>query len=52
MSKKKQTMDTSEKVAPTMDEEDSYGRDATQEEIKNGESTKVIRLSLDENEPS
>ncbi|WP_202595686.1 hypothetical protein [Pontibacillus yanchengensis] len=41
-----------EKVAPTMNEEDSYGEDATQEEIEHGESTKVTRIINDEIDPS
>ncbi|WP_202406380.1 hypothetical protein [Pontibacillus yanchengensis] len=41
-----------EKVAPTMNEEDSYGEDATEEEVEHGNSTKVTRLVNDEIEPS
>ncbi|WP_196493870.1 hypothetical protein [Ornithinibacillus caprae] len=39
-------------VAPGIDPEDSYGEDATNSEIEQGESTKVIRLINDEYDPS
>ncbi|MBP3950432.1 hypothetical protein [Bacillus suaedae] len=41
-----------QKVAPTIDEEDSYGQDATEEEIREGDSTTVTRLVFDEHDPS
>ncbi|MCR2823487.1 hypothetical protein [Lederbergia panacisoli] len=40
------------KVAPGIDAEDSYGEDATQLEIDNGDYTKVTRLIYDEYDPS
>ncbi|WP_342433518.1 hypothetical protein [Neobacillus sp. FSL H8-0543] len=39
-------------MAEGMDTEDELNRSATQEEIDNGDSTKVTILSLDENDPS
>ncbi|WP_335693112.1 hypothetical protein [Neobacillus drentensis] len=39
-------------IAEGIDTEDVLNRDATQEEIENGESTSVTVLSLDENDPS
>lgn len=44
--KKLKVSDTA--VAPGIDLEDSYGKDATKAAIKNGESTKVTRLIYDE----
>ncbi|SFE43213.1 hypothetical protein [Alteribacillus iranensis] len=41
-----------QKVAPTMNEEESDGRDATKEEIEKGDSTTVTRLTLDEYDTS
>lgn len=38
-------------VAPGFDDE-RFGEDATKEDIKKGRSTKVIRVFLDENDPS
>ncbi len=38
-------------VAPGFDDE-KFGEDATAEDIKKGNSTKVIRAFLDENDPS
>ncbi|MDY0407141.1 hypothetical protein P5G51_019015 [Virgibacillus sp. 179-BFC.A HS] len=35
-------------VAPGIDPDDSYGRDATNEEIAEGEATTVTRLIYDE----
>ncbi|MBV7504500.1 hypothetical protein KW850_04365 [Bacillus sp. sid0103] len=47
---------TYSKAEPTIAEgtntEDELNREATQEEIENGESTSVTVLSLDENDPS
>jgi hypothetical protein len=39
-------------IAEGMNTEDELNREATQEEIENGESTNVTVLSLDENDPS
>ncbi|WHY69365.1 hypothetical protein [Neobacillus sp. SuZ13] len=39
-------------IAEGIDTEDVLNKDATQEEIENGESTSVTTLSLDENDPS
>ncbi|KGX90794.1 hypothetical protein [Pontibacillus marinus] len=44
MNKKKRDYDTEETVAPTVNEEDSYGEDATEEEVEKGDSTRVTRL--------
>lgn len=52
MDKKREKEDDDKKVAPTLDEEDSYGKDATQSEIDHGDSTKVTRLINDEVDPS
>lgn len=38
-------------VAPGFSDE-KFGEDATKEEIKAGESTRVTRVYLDENDPS
>lgn len=43
---------TDKKVAPGIDEEDSYGKPATQSEIERGEYTTVTRLIYDEYDPS
>lgn len=43
---------TDKKVAPGIDEEDSYGEPATKSEIAKGESTTVTRLIYDEYDPS
>jgi hypothetical protein len=48
--KNSQVSDTA--VAPGIDPEDSYGRDATKAAIKKGESTKVTRFVYDEYDPS
>jgi hypothetical protein len=40
------------KAAPTYDEEQSFGEDATEEEVKQGEATMVTRLVYDEYDPS
>ncbi|MEN1967114.1 hypothetical protein WMZ97_03450 [Lentibacillus sp. N15] len=48
----KQTEKYEDVVAPGMDEEDSFGEDATQSEIKRDESTKVTRMIYDEYDPS
>lgn len=39
-------------AAPGIDPEDSYGKKATKEEIKSGDSTMVTRLMADEYDPS
>ncbi len=53
MEKKKEKPSTLDhKVAPTNDEEYSYGEDATQSEVEHGDSTKVTRLVNDEYDPS
>jgi hypothetical protein len=39
------------RVAPGFNDE-KFGEDATREEIRNGDSTKVTRVFLDENDPS
>ncbi len=38
-------------VAPGYNDE-KFGEDATSKDIKNGNSTKTIRIFLDENDPS
>ncbi|MCX7745889.1 MAG: hypothetical protein N2645_03215 [Clostridia bacterium] len=38
-------------VAPGYNDE-KFGEDASQDDIKNGKSTKVTRVFLDENDPS
>ena len=40
------------KVAPTYDEEQSYGEDATEDDVKHGDATMVTRLVYDEYDPS
>ncbi|MGJ9382192.1 hypothetical protein [Salipaludibacillus sp. CF4.18] len=52
MDKERDTEENDKKVAPTLDEEDSYGEDATQSDIDHGDSTKVTRLINDEVDPS
>ncbi len=49
MEKKKKEEST---VAPGMDSYEQLKKDATEEEIKEGDYTKVTRLSLDEVDPS
>ncbi len=39
------------RVAPGFDDQ-RFGEDASEEEIRRGESTRVIRVFLDENDPS
>ncbi len=39
------------RVAPGFDDA-KFGEDASEEEIRKGESTRVIRVFLDENDPS
>ncbi len=41
-----------EKVAPGLDEEDSFGKDASKSDKEKGETTKVTRMIYDEYEPS
>lgn len=48
----KQTQMNDDVIAPGIDPDDSYGRDATQSEIEQGESTKVTRMTYDEYDPS
>lgn len=51
--KRKNTFHSEEsKVAPTYDDEQSFGEDATQEDVKKGEATMVTRLVYDEYDPS
>ncbi|WP_173917529.1 hypothetical protein [Halobacillus sp. Marseille-Q1614] len=40
------------KEAPTSNDDELFGKDATEEEIRNGESTKVTKLIYDEYDPS
>lgn len=49
---KKQSQKWDDVVAPGNDPDDSFGRDATPSEIKQGESTKVTRMMYDEYDPS
>ena len=44
MNKKKRDHETEQNVAPTVNEEDSYGEDATEEEVEHGDTTRVTRL--------
>jgi hypothetical protein len=39
-------------TAPGIDEEDEFGEDATEDERRRGDSTKVTRLIYDEYDPS
>lgn len=39
-------------IAPGIDPDDSFGKDATKSEIESGESTKVTKLTYDEYDPS
>jgi hypothetical protein len=52
MRKRHPSISKQSKAAPTYDEEQSFGEDATEEEVKNGESTMVTRLVNDEVEPT
>jgi hypothetical protein len=52
MRKRTPNLSKENNVAPTYDEEQSFGEDATEEEVKNGESTMVTRLVYDEVDPS
>ncbi|WP_280770288.1 hypothetical protein [Salipaludibacillus daqingensis] len=45
---KNQSVNENEKIAPGIDEEDSYGEDASKEDKEEGETTKVTRLIYDE----
>lgn len=49
---KERAKTTDKKVAPGIDEEDSYGTPATKSEIEKGEYTSVTRLVYDEYDPS
>jgi len=44
MNKKKREYEAEQNAAPTVNEEDSYGEDATEEEVEEGGSTRVTRL--------
>ncbi|WP_170848144.1 hypothetical protein [Lentibacillus halodurans] len=50
--KKRKSAINRDVTAPGMDPEDAYGVQASETDIKKGESTKVTRLSYDEYEPS
>lgn len=50
--KKQKKQISNDTVAPGMDPDDAFGKDATESEIKNGESTKVTRFTYDEYDPS
>ncbi len=52
MRKRTPNLSKENNVAPTYDEEQSFGEDATEEEVKNGEATMVTRLVYDEVDPS
>ncbi|MBM7553549.1 hypothetical protein [Thalassobacillus pellis] len=52
MDRKTKRQLTDKKAAPTSNEEDSYGENATKSEIEQGESTKVTRLVYDEYDSS
>jgi len=41
-----------EKVAPGLDEEDSFGKDASKVDKEKGETTRVTRMIYDEYDPS
>jgi hypothetical protein len=47
MNKKKRIQIPDSAQAPGIDPEDSYGKNATNEEVKKGESTQVTRLIYD-----
>lgn len=44
--------DKNDKIAPGMDDQEELNQSALESEIERGESTKVVRLSLDEVDPS
>ncbi|SER82523.1 hypothetical protein [Salipaludibacillus aurantiacus] len=54
--RKKETNKVSPEVerttAPGIDEEEEFGEDATEDERRKGDSTKVTRLIYDEYDPS
>ncbi|WP_205520116.1 hypothetical protein [Virgibacillus doumboii] len=50
--KKKKSQKYDEVVAPGIDPDDAFGKDASAAEIKKGESTKVTRLKYDEYDSS
>lgn len=50
--KKKNEQKISSAQAPGIDPDDSFGEKANRQEIKSGESTRVIRLTYDEYEKS
>ncbi|MBT2217936.1 hypothetical protein KK120_19215 [Virgibacillus dakarensis] len=53
MDKKRKKSDAYDNViAPGIDPDDSFGKDATKSEIESGESTKVTKLTYDEYDPS
>lgn len=49
---KKDREQAEDKIAPGMDDDPELNQRATQEEIAEGESTKVVTLSYDEVDPS
>lgn len=49
---KKKERKSEPKYAPGINDEKIVYQDASEEDIKKGNSTKVIRLVLDENDPS
>jgi hypothetical protein len=52
MKKRNPNQSVERKVAPTYDEEQSFGEDATDEDVKHGDATMVTRLVYDEYDPS
>ncbi|MGM0922339.1 MAG: hypothetical protein ACQEWW_14175 [Bacillota bacterium] len=50
--KKENRSSDEQTLAEGINTEDELNRDATEEEIENGDYTKVTTLSLDENDPS
>ncbi|GAB3793226.1 hypothetical protein [Virgibacillus kimchii] len=48
--KKKKEQEVTNAEAPGIDPDDSFGEKANEQEIKSGESTRVIRLTYDEHE--
>jgi len=51
MKKKNEPIDN-EQIAPGMDDDPELNQNATEEEINQGDSTKVVTLSYDEVDPS
>jgi hypothetical protein len=52
MKKRNPNQSVERKMAPTYDEEQSFGEDATDEDVKHGDATMVTRLVYDEYDPS